>query len=315
MGASEPGNIVIIGSGPAGLTAAIYASRAGHEPLLFEGVVPGGQLTITTEVENFPGFEQPLSGSDLMARMRAQAERVGAKIVSETVDRVDLSRRPFRMQVGPNEVLARALILATGAQARWLDLPSEDRFRGMGVSACATCDGFFFRGKKVAVVGGGDTACEDAVYLAGLASEVILVHRRGELRAAKVAADRVLRHPRIKVAWHRVVDEILGDATGVKGVRLKDPRDGRTEELAFDGVFVAIGHVPSTALVAGQLELDPQGYIVTRPGGTHTSVPGVFAAGDVRDTVYRQAITAAGTGCMAAIDAARFLDEERQGKP
>ena len=309
MADTQTRDVVIVGSGPAGYTAAIYAARAGRKPLEIEGLAPGGQLMITTEIENFPGFKDPIAGPDLMASMRAQAERVGADIVTDTVEEVDLSSRPFKVKMSAGEVAADTLIIATGAEAGWLNIPSEQKFQGRGVSACATCDGFFFRNKKVAVVGGGDTAAEEALYLTNHASEVYLVHRRDEMRASKIMAGRVAANDKIKPKWFRVVDEILGDDSGVTGVRLRDPRNGETEEIALDGVFMAIGHRPNTKFLKGQLEVDNEGYIVTGPDSTGTSVEGVYAAGDVQDKVYRQAITAAGTGCMAALEATRFLEE------
>ncbi len=301
--------VVIIGAGPAGYTAAIYAARGGNHPLLIEGMQPGGQLMITNDIENFPGFETPLPGPELMAQMRAQAHRVGTEIISDMAEAVDLSSRPFKIRISGVEILAETLIVATGAEAKWLGIASEKMYQGRGVSACATCDGFFVRDKKVAVVGGGDTAAEEALYLTIHASEVVLVHRRDELRASKIMANRVLANPKITPKWFRVVDEVLGDGNGVTGVRLKDPRSGDTEEVPLDGIFIAIGHKPNVAFLEGQLALDDHGYVVTEPGTTKTSVPGVFAAGDVQDSIYRQAVTAAGTGCMAALDAARFLDE------
>jgi thioredoxin reductase (NADPH) len=302
-------DVVIVGSGPAGYTAAIYAARAGRKPLVIEGLAPGGQLMITTDIENFPGFKDPIAGPELMAAMRAQAERVGADIAVDLVEEVDLSSRPFRVKMSAREVAASTLIIATGAEAKWLNIPSEKKFQGRGVSACATCDGFFFRGKKVAIVGGGDTAAEEALYLTNHASEVILVHRRDEMRASKIMSGRVANNDKIKPKWFRVVDEILGDDSGVTGIRIKDPRNDEIEEIALDGVFMAIGHRPNTEFLKGQLEIDDGGYIVTRPDSTRTSVEGVYAAGDVQDSVYRQAITAAGTGCMAAVEATRFLEE------
>ena len=302
-------DVVIVGSGPAGYTAAIYAARAGRKPLVIEGLAPGGQLMITTEIENFPGFKDPLAGPELMAAMRAQAQRVGAEITVDAVEEVDLSSRPFKVKMSSREVMAETIIIATGAEAGWLNIPSEQKFQGRGVSACATCDGFFFRGKKVAVVGGGDTAAEEALYLTSHASEVYLVHRRDEMRASNIMAERVANNDKIKPKWFRVVDEILGDDSGVTGVRLRDPRNDETEEIALDGVFMAIGHRPNTEFLKGQIEVDGEGYIVTKPDSTRTSVEGVYAAGDVQDKVYRQAITAAGTGCMAALEATRFLEE------
>ncbi|HUT76220.1 MAG TPA: thioredoxin-disulfide reductase [Polyangia bacterium] len=309
MSETKAHNIVIVGAGPAGYTAAIYSARAGRSPLLIEGLTPGGQLTITTEIENFPGFAAPVNGPELMLAMRAQAERVGAAIVSDIVESVDLSARPFKVRISAGELLARTLIVATGAEARWLGIPSEEAYRGRGVSACATCDGFFFRDKVVAVIGGGDTACEEALYLTNHAAKVHLIHRRGELRASAVMARRATEHPKIVPHWFRTVGEYLGDDSGLTGIRLVDPRDGATEDLPLDGAFVAIGHRPSTDFLGGQLALDESGYVVTEPGTTRTSVPGVFAAGDVQDSRYRQAVTAAGTGCMAAIEAAQFLDD------
>ena len=301
-------DVVIVGSGPAGYTAAIYAARASRKPLVIEGLAPGGQLMITTDIENFPGFKDPIAGPELMAAMRAQAERVGADIAVDLVEEVDLSSRPFRVKMSAREVAASTLIIATGAEAKWLNIPSEKKFQGRGVSACATCDGFFFRGKKVAIVGGGDTAAEEALYLTNHASEVILVHRRDEMRASKIMSGRVANNDKIKPKWFRVVDEILGDDSGVTGIRIKDPRNDEKEEIALDGVFMAIGHRPNTEFLKGQLEINADGYIVTIPGSTRTSVEGVYAAGDVQDSVYRQAITAAGTGCMAAVEATRFLE-------
>lgn len=309
MSSVETADIVIAGAGPAGYTAAIYAARAGYKPILVEGLAPGGQLMITTEIENFPGFAEPIEGPLLMDQMRRQAERVGAEIVSDYVESVDLSTRPFEVKMSSGMLRAKTLIIATGAEAKWLGLPSEQQFQGRGVSACATCDGFFFRDKRVAVIGGGDTAAEEASYLTNHASEVLLVHRRDALRASDIMAKRVLSNPKVKVHWHRVLDEVLGDESGVTGMRLKDPRNDQTEDIAVDGIFVAIGHKPNTEFLGGQLETDKSGYIITKPGRTQTSLPGVFAAGDVQDSVYRQAVTAAGTGCMAAIEAARFLEE------
>jgi thioredoxin reductase (NADPH) len=302
--------VVIIGSGPAGLAAAIYAARAMLEPVLIRGIEPGGQLTVTTDVENYPGFAEVIQGPWLMEQMEQQAAHVGTRLVSDHVTAVDLSERPFRLTCDSGErYVADTLILATGARARWLDLPSELKFKGYGVSACATCDGFFYRGKEVLVVGGGNTAVEEAIFLTKFAARVTLVHRRDALRAEKILQDRLFKHPSITVIWDTVVEEILGTEPGLKvtGVILRNRKTGTTTKMPIDGVFVAIGHSPATDLVAGQVRLKPSGYIATAAHSTATSVPGVFAAGDVTDDIYRQAVTAAGLGCMAALEAERFL--------
>jgi thioredoxin reductase (NADPH) len=299
--------VVIIGSGPAGLTAAIYAARAGLEPLMVEGMERGGQLMITTDVENYPGFPDGIMGPDLMEQMRKQAERFGTRIISSNVTEVDLAERPFTVRVGSDEYRAETIIISTGASARWLGVTGEDKLRGFGVSACATCDGFFFRDKELVVVGGGDSAMEEALFLTKFASKVTVVHRRDAFRASTIMAQRVLDHPKIDVIWNSVVDEVVGD-TVVTGVVLRDVETDETTDFTTDGVFVAIGHTPNTGVFAGQLDLDPAGYLLTEPGTTRTSVEGVFAAGDVTDKVYRQAVTAAGMGCQAALDAERFLD-------
>ena len=301
--------VLIVGSGPAGLTAAIYAARAGLEPLMIEGMERGGQLMITTDVENFPGFPDGIMGPDLMDQIRKQAERFGTRIVSSNVTEVDLSQRPFKVWVSKDEYQADSIIITTGASARWLGVPGEDKLRGYGVSACATCDGFFFRDKELVVVGGGDSAMEEAIFLTKFASKITIVHRRDEFRASTIMVERVLNHPKIEVAWNATVDEIVGEEF-VTGVVLRDTVTDETRELATDGVFVAIGHTPNTSVFDGHLELDDAGYIVTPPGETITSVEGVYAAGDVTDKVYRQAITAAGLGCQAALDAERWLDEQ-----
>jgi thioredoxin reductase (NADPH) len=301
---------VIIGSGPAGYTAAVYAARAMIRPLLLSGFEPGGQLMITTDVENYPGFAAPIQGPWLMEQMRAQAEHVGARVENEFVTAVDLSRRPFRIQCDSGRALtADAIILATGAKAKWLELPSEETFKGFGVSACATCDGFFFRGRKVVVVGGGNSAVEEALYLSNIASQVTVVHRRDSFRAEKILCERLNARPNVSVKWNRAVEEILGrrDSPEVTGVRLRDTATGAIEEIAAEGVFVAIGHAPASDLVRGQVALKPNGYVQTEPGSTATSVEGVFAAGDVADDIFRQAVTAAGLGCMAALEAERWL--------
>ncbi len=301
--------LVIIGSGPAGYTAAIYAARAELRPLLFEGSQPGGQLTITSEVENYPGFEEAILGPELMERMKKQAERFGARIEAGEMTRVDLSRRPFQLWQDDKLFTADAVIVATGASAKWMGIPSEKSFQGKGVSACATCDGFFFRGTEVAVVGGGDTAMEEATFLTRFATKVYLIHRRGELRASRIMQERVRKNPKIELVLSTVIDEILGDARGVTGVRLKSTRDGSTRELPLKGVFMGIGHEPNTGLFRGQLAMNDVGYLEVRSPSSATSVAGVFAAGDVADPSYRQAVSAAGSGCVAAIDAERFLVE------
>jgi thioredoxin reductase (NADPH) len=309
--------VVIIGSGPAGYTAAIYAARAMLEPILIEGIQPGGQLTITTDVENYPGFADVIQGPWLMEQMRLQATHVGTRIVADHVTKVDLSRRPFRLECDSGDVyLAETLVLATGAQARWLELSSEQKFKGFGVSACATCDGFFYRGKNVMVVGGGNTAVEEALFLTNFANSVTVVHRRDSFRAEKILQERLFKNPKIAVLWDTVLDDVVGtdDPPKVTGVRLRNVRTAAVTELPIDGVFIAIGHVPATDLVKGQVKMKPAGYIETAPHSTATSVPGLFAAGDVTDDVYRQAVTAAGLGCMAALEAERFLaaHEERR---
>jgi len=299
--------VLIIGSGPAGLTAAIYAARAGLEPLMIEGMERGGQLMITTDVENFPGFPDGVMGPDLMDQIRKQAERFGTRIVSSDVSKVDFSQRPHKAWVGKDLYEADSIIISTGASARWLGVTGEERLRGLGVSACATCDGFFFRDKELVVVGGGDTAMEEAIFLTKFASKLTIVHRRDEFRASTIMGERVVNHPKIEVAWNSTLEEVLGDQF-VTGVVLKDTVTGETREMSTDGVFIAIGHTPNTGVFAGQIELDESGYIVTEPGKTETSVEGVYAAGDVSDSVYRQAITAAGVGCQAALDAERWLE-------
>jgi thioredoxin reductase (NADPH) len=309
--AEHHSKVSIIGSGAAGLTAAIYAARGGLAPMLVAGLQPGGQLTITTDVENYPGFADVVQGPWLMDQMQAQAENVGTTIVHDLITSADFSERPFKLQ-GDNgdRYIADSIIIATGAQARWLGLDSETVFNGRGVSACATCDGFFYRGKKVAVIGGGNTAVEEALYLANICEHVTLVHRRDSLRAEQIMQDRLLRHPKISVAWNRVVDEILGGSgpmDGVEAVRLSHTDDNGSTTLAVDGVFVAIGHDPATAVFKDHLDMDAEGYILTDAGTTVTNVAGVFAAGDCVDKIYRQAVTAAGMGCMAALDAEKFL--------
>jgi thioredoxin reductase (NADPH) len=301
-------DVVIIGSGPAGLTAALYSARANLRPLVIEGLEAGGQLTLTTMVENWPGFRDGILGPDLIHQMRSQAERFGAEIVSGHVDRVDLSRPPFAVHHGETEVLTRTIIIATGASARLLGLPSERRLMGHGVSTCATCDGYFFRGRPIAVVGGGDSALEEAIYLTRFASNVTVIHRRDKLRASKIMQDKAMANPKIDWRWNTEVDAVTDDGKGeVTGIELRNNKTGTRSTLTVDGLFVAIGHTPNTSLFAGQIELTPTGYIVTHDG-TKTSVPGVFASGDVQDPVYRQAITAAGSGCMAAMDAEHYLD-------
>lgn len=299
-------DLIIIGSGPAGHTAALYASRASLDPLMFEGSVPGGQLMITTDVENYPGFPDGILGPELMEKFRKQAERFGTRMRAVDVTSVDFSSRPFRVSASGDDFEAKAVIVSTGATAKWLGIPGEVNLTGKGVSACATCDGFFFKNQELVVVGGGDTAMEEALFLTKFASKVTVVHRRDEFRASKIMADRVLAHDKVEVIWNTIVTEIHGDSS-VTGVTLEDVNTGGTRQFATDGVFMAIGHKPNTEIFADQLVCDENGYIVVEPGTTRTSVEGVFAAGDVADHVYRQAVTAAGTGCMAAIDAERWL--------
>jgi thioredoxin reductase (NADPH) len=302
--------IVIIGSGPAGYTAAIYAARAVRKPMLIAGIQPGGQLTITTDVENYPGFAETIQGPWLMEQMRAQAKHLGTEIVEDHIAAVDLSKRPFTLTGDSGQIYtADALVIATGAQARWLGLPGEKKFQGFGVSACATCDGFFFRNKEVLVIGGGNTAVEEALYLTNFATKVTLVHRRDELRADMMNQQRLMHHPKIEVVWDSVLEDVTGseDPLNVTGAVVRNLKTGAREVRKVDGIFIAIGHVPSTELFVGKLDMNENGYIQTRPGTTQTNVAGVFAAGDVTDETYRQAVTAAGLGCMAALDADRFL--------
>ena len=311
--------VAIIGSGPAGWTAAIYAARASLNPVVIAGLQPGGQLTITTDVENYPGFAETIQGPWLMQQMQEQAEHVGTEVIHDIVTKADLSQRPFRLTLDSGtEMLAETVIISTGAQDKWLGLESEMAYQGFGVSACATCDGFFYRGKQVVVVGGGNTAVEEALFLTNFAETVTLVHRRDTLRSEKILQDRLFAHPKVKVIWNSAVEEIVGVVDGmaknVTGVRLKDTVTGETSEISADGVFIAIGHAPSSELFAGQLETKEGGYLVVQPGTPKTAIEGVYAAGDVTDDVYRQAVTAAGMGCMAALDAGRFLAEEDHKK-
>jgi thioredoxin reductase (NADPH) len=310
MAKTTHAKVVIIGSGPAGYTAAIYAARAMLEPILIQGIQPGGQLTITTDVENYPGFADVIQGPWLMEQMQVQAQHVGTKIVTDTVTKVELASRPFRLTCDSGDIyLVDALIIATGAQARWLDLPSEQKFKGYGVSACATCDGFFYRNKEVVVIGGGNTAVEEALFLTNFASKVTVVHRRDAFRAEKILQDRLFKNPKIEVIWDSALEDVLGadNPLKVNRVKLKNVKTGTVSERTVDGVFIAIGHSPASELFVGQLQMKPSGYIVTAGHSTATSVPGVFAAGDVTDDIYRQAVTAAGLGCMAALEAEKFL--------
>jgi len=316
MSAPEHHRLIILGSGPAGYTAAVYAARANLEPVLIAGLQPGGQLTTTTEVDNWPGDHAGVEGPELMERMRQHAERFNTRIIYDQIVSTDLTKRPFVLNGDSTSYTCDALIIATGASARYLGLPSEEAFKGKGVSACATCDGFFYRNKPVAVIGGGNTAVEEALYLANIASHVTVVHRRDQFRSEKILADKLkakAAEGKATIEWFHVLDEVLGDASGVTGMRIKDVRDGSTKEISLDGVFIAIGHSPNTEIFAGQLEMQ-DGYLKTRGGSegfaTQTSIPGIFAAGDVQDHVYRQAITSAGTGCMAALDAQRFLEQQ-----
>lgn len=312
-GARELEAMTILGSGPAGLTAAIYAARANIEPLLISGDQPGGQLTITSDVENYPGFAEPVMGPDLMVAFQKQAERFGTRFVTGNVQKVDLSRRPFTLTLSDGkQIRTKTLIIATGASAKWLNIPTEKRLMGKGVSACATCDGFFFRGMDVAVVGGGDTAMEEATFLTRFANKVTVIHRREELRASKIMQDKAMKNPKIDFVWNSAVEEVLGEKE-VEGLKVKNLKSGETSDLKVKGLFVAIGHQPNTKLFEGQLEMNEAGYLTVEPGTTKTSVEGVFASGDVADHVYRQAVTAAGTGCMAALDAERMLMHEESG--
>ncbi|MGG5808812.1 thioredoxin-disulfide reductase [Falsiroseomonas sp. CW058] len=312
--------LLIIGAGPAGYTAAIYAARAGLKPLLVAGMQPGGQLTITTEVENYPGFAEPIQGPWLMDQMKAQAEHVGTAVIQDVITRVDLSRRPFVAEADSGDrFIAASLVIATGAQARWLGIPGEKELSGFGVSACATCDGFFYRGKDVAVIGGGNSATEEALYLSNLARSVTLVHRRDSLRSERILQERLFARPNVTLRWNAVAEAVLADTTGrvpvARALALRDSVTGERSELPVHGVFVAIGHDPATALFRGQVAMDGDGYILTEPGSTRTSVAGVFAAGDVQDRIYRQAVTAAGTGCMAALEAEKFLAHMPEDAP
>jgi thioredoxin reductase (NADPH) len=302
--------VLILGSGPAGLTAAIYAARANLSPIIIAGMQPGGQMTITTDVENYPGFPDVIQGPWLMEQMQKQAEHVGARVINDTVVSVDLVKRPFTLVGDSGDVFTcDTLVVSTGASARWLGLPSEKKFQGFGVSACATCDGFFFRGKEVCVIGGGNTAVEEALYLTNHATKVTLIHRRDSLRAEKILQKRLFGHPKIEVIWDSAVEEVMGTSAppGVTSVRIKNIKTEATQDVKVDGMFVAIGHTPNTDLFQGILDMDENGYLVTKPDSTQTNIPGVFAAGDVQDHIYRQAVTAAGTGCMAALEADRFL--------
>ena len=316
MSATKHSRVLIIGSGPAGYTAGVYASRAMLEPVLIQGIQPGGQLTITTEVENWPG-DTEVQGPDLMQRMESHARSVGTEIISDHIQSLDLSSRPF-VAIGDSGTTysADSVILATGAQAKWLGLPSEDHFKGFGVSACATCDGFFYRGQDVVVIGGGNTAAEEAIFLTKFASKVTLVHRRDELRAEKILQHRLFNNPKIEIMWDHQLDEVFGtdDPRGVEGVRVRHSKTGEISEVACKGVFIAIGHAPSSELVAEQLELHNGGYVVTAPDSTVTSIPGVFAAGDITDHIYRQAVTSAGMGCMAALEAEKYLTEQESAE-
>jgi thioredoxin reductase (NADPH) len=318
MARTTRAKVVIIGSGPAGYTAAIYAARAMLEPILIAGIQPGGQMTITTDVENYPGFADVIQGPWLMEQMQKQAEHVGTRIVTDNVSRVAFAARPFRLECDSgSHYLADSVIVATGAQARWLELPSEQKFKGYGVSACATCDGFFYRGKDVLVVGGGNTAVEEALFLTNFAASVTVVHRRDRFRAEKILQDRLFRNQKIAVIWDAVLEGVLGEESPPKvtGAILRNVKTDALFERRVDGVFVAIGHTPASAIFAGQLDMKPSGYIRTAPFSTATSVPGVFAAGDVTDDVYRQAVTAAGLGCMAALEAERFLAAQGEAEP
>jgi thioredoxin reductase (NADPH) len=308
MANSVHSKVLIIGSGPAGYTAAIYAARANLGPVMVAGLQPGGQLMITTDVENYPGFANVIQGPWLMEQMKAQAEHVGTKIIADIITDVDFDKRPFVCKSDSGATYtADAIIIATGAKARWLGLPSEQTYSGRGVSACATCDGFFYKGKEVAIVGGGNTAVEEALFLTNFCSKVTLIHRRDTLRAEKIMQDRLMANPKMNFIWDTTVEEVVGDATGMTGLRLKNVKTGAESTLQAHGLFVAIGHDPATEIFKGKLKMDSHGYIITAPDSTATSVPGVFAAGDVKDKIYRQAVTAAGMGCMAALEADRFL--------